>query len=119
MCIRKTACLVLVCFLLTSLGAFCQTGEISPQTDKALSRLVKVRPGLKVDPEVIQRLVDKIIEDNALSLREIREWGFYRRCGAPGRTRHVASHPQIRKDVGEDSAGFWKDSWNENAALRS
>jgi hypothetical protein len=117
MCIRKTACLVIVCFLLTSLGAFCQSKETPNQTSKALTALVKVKPGLKVEAKAIQALVDKILEDNTFLRDNFANQEYFAvadRLGERGTT--LLTH-KYEKKLGKDSARFWRDSWKKDASL--
>ncbi len=118
MCIRKTACLAIVCLLLTSLGVFCQTGEISPQTDKVLAGLVKIRPGLKADPKAIQKLVEKIICDNKYLADNFSNRNFIAVAERLGERGTSLLTPKYKKVCGIDSAGFWQASWNEKVKLQ-
>ena len=117
MSIRKTACLAIVCLLLTSLGVFCQTKEIPPQTDKALAGLVKFRPGIEIDPEVIQKLVDKIIKDNVYLSERFAARDFIAVAERLGERGTSLLTPGYEKMWGGDSAGFWRDSAAGGATL--
>ena len=115
--IRRTATLVILGFFLASLGAFCQSKESPQQAAKALASLVKMKPGLKVDPRAIQGLVDKILEDNAYLAESFGKKEFFALADRLGeRGASLLTH-KYEKKWGKDSARFWKDSWKEGASL--
>ena len=115
--IRRTAVLVVVCFFLASLGAFCQSRENPNQTPKALTALVKIKPGLKVEARAIQALADKILEDNAYLAKSFGEKDFIgtaKRLGERGAS--LVAH-NYEKLWGKHSAEFWQASWKDGASL--
>ena len=117
MCIRKTACLVIVCFLLTSLGAFCQTKEVSQQTQEDLKALVKVKRGLEVKPDVIDALVLKILEDEKYLADNFYNKDFIAVAKRLGERGTSLLTPKYEKMWGGNSAEFWRDSAAGGATL--
>jgi hypothetical protein len=117
MCIRKTVCLVIVCFLLMSLGAFCQSKEMTKQDPAAIRKLVKVRDGLAVPEDVIKKLIGKILEDNGNLTADFSRGNFIdvaKRLDKRGTS--LVTH-KYEKLQGKDSAGFWRDSAAGGAVL--
>jgi hypothetical protein len=117
MCIRKTATLAILCFFLVSLGAFCQSKEMTQQDPAAIRKLVKVRDGLAVPEDVIKKLIGKILEDNGNLTADFSRGNFIdvaKRLDKRGTS--LVTH-KYEKLHGKDSAGFWRDSAAGGAAL--
>ena len=116
--IQKAVILVIAGVFLTSLWTFGQTKDLPVQDAKALRALVKLPPGLKVEPNEVQKLADKIIEDNAYLTGNFGGKGFLeiaKRLGERGTS--LLTH-KYEKIWGKHSAEFWKDSWKEGATLK-
>lgn len=115
--LRKTAVLAVLCVCLTSLGAFCESQEVPNQTPKALAALVKVKPGLKVEPRAVQGLIEKILSDNAALAGDFGKKDFIavaRRLGERGASIVT---PKYDKLWGKHSAEFWQASWKEGVVF--
>jgi hypothetical protein len=123
--IRKTAVLVILCFSLASLGAFCQGKEGPQQTAKVLAKqgpteirkLVQLSPDLKIHEDVIMRLVNKIIEDNESLKAHFNGGNFIDVANLLGKRGTSLVTDKFKKMWGDDSAGFWRDSAIGGATL--
>ena len=114
---RKAMVLVILFLSLAVLGTFCESQEVANQTPKALTALIIVKPGLKVEPRAIQALADKVLEDNAYlagSFSRKDFIGMAKRLGERGAS--LLSH-KYEKQWGKHSAEFWQASWKAGASL--
>lgn len=108
--IHKFAALALAGLFLASAFAAGQSKEIGKQDPAAIRKLVKVREGLKVPEDVIRKLIDKIIEDDACLARDFASGNFIDVAGRlHKRGTSLVTH-KYEKMAGKDSAAFWRDS---------
>jgi len=115
--LRKTAVLAVLCVGLTSLGAFCESKDVPNQTPAALTALVKVRPGLKVEPRAVQGLVERILSDNAALAGDFGKKDFIAVAKRLGERGASIVTPKYDKLWGKHSAEFWQLSWKDGAVF--